>query len=204
MNKVSKIMKDLLAMPYSKNMYGSASHEDAIEHVFISYGFTQNPARISKNERDEALEGSDIAVLKNGEYLSQPCGENDSPDFILKYNNKLYFIEAKSSKTTSPTFNGGLPKEEYIYVFSSSKYNETTLFRGKDIVIDAKREMLNELVSELDEVVKKFQALSEWDNDPRGFNFYMRAMYTQSGKGKLNYFTHPDRFQFEQNVLEGV
>lgn len=198
------IINDLLDLPYTPNQYGQALHEDKIEEVFVSHGFTKNDMRIRTAVRDELLadEDADLDGLENGEYISQPCGENNSPDFIVKENNKLYFFEAKSSAGTFPTYNGGLPKERYIYVFSSGKTNETTVFFGGDVLEDTKRGLLNDLTEELWGIVKKYQALPEWDNDSRGFDFYMRAMYTQSGGNqKKNYFTHADRQEAEARVL---
>ena len=202
---MEKIVNELMAMPFTKNQYGKASHEDAIEQIFIQNNLVLNPMKISKSERDAALKGADIEGLKNSQYLAQPCGNNDSPDFIVKHNNKLYFFEAKSSSQPHPTFNGGLPKEQYIYVFSTKKYNETTIFLGKDAVNDIKRDLFGDLVDELRDVVKKYQSMDAWQDDDRGFDFYMRSMFIQSGgASKTDYFKHSDREQTEKNVLEWV
>ena len=199
---MKEVVQDLLELPYTANRYGEASHEDTIEQVFIAHGYTNNDMRVPVATRDEALEGADIEGLSNGEYISQPCGENNSPDFIVKSNDRLFFIEAKSSKSPTPTYNGGLPKEQYIYVFSSSQTNETTVFLGSDVVNETKRGLLNDLTDELWAVVRKYQDMPEWADDARGFDFYMRAMYTQSGGAiKKNYFTHEDRAKAEGRVL---
>jgi len=50
-------------------------------------------------------------------------------------------------------------------------------------------------------VLKTYQLDAGWNEDPRGFDFYMRAMYTQSGAGKKDYFTHSERKRCESNVL---
>jgi len=202
---MEKIVRELMDMPFTKNQYGKASHEDAIEQIFIQNNLVLNPMKISRAERDAALKGADIEGLKNSQYLSQPCGNNDSPDFIVKHNNKLYFFEAKSSSQTHPTFNGGLPKEQYIYVFSSKKYNDTTVFLGKDAVNEVKRDLFGDLVDELWGVVNKYQEMDAWQDDDRGFDFYMRSMFIQSGgASKTDYFKHADRKQTEKNVIEWV
>ena len=202
---MESIVKELMGMPFTKNQYGKASHEDEIEKVFIKHNLVLNPMRIKRVVRDAALKGADIPSLENGQYLSQPCGNNDSPDFIVKWKNKIYFFEAKSSSTSMPTFNGGLPKEQYIYVFSTKKYNKTTVFLGKDAVNEIKRNLFGDLVDELWGVVKKYQEIDAWQDDGRGFDFYMRSMFIQSGgASKTDYFKHADRKQAEENVLEWV
>jgi hypothetical protein len=110
-------------------------------------------------------------------------------------------IECKSSKNTYPTYNGGLPKKGVVYVFSSKRYDETTVFFAEDVVSDIKRELYSELVSQLNEVLIEYQENPIWKDDDRGFDFYIRNMYTQSGAGKKDYFSHSDRERCEQNVL---
>lgn len=182
---------------------GSDVHQYAVENLLQKNGFIQsvNVFSISHKERDDALISGCLDSLQNGEYISQPCGTQDSPDFIIKYNDKIFFIECKSSKGTKPTYNGGLPKKQYIYIFTSEKYNETTIFRGEDILSESKRQLLEKL--RLDEIalVEKYQSDPAW-NDSRGFDYYPRAMYTQSGTwDKTDYFKHIDRKMCEQNVL---
>ena len=66
-----------------------------------------------------------------------------------------------------------------------------------------KRKLYDQLLTKYDEVLNEMRQLPDWSDDTRGFDFYMRAMYTQSGGGvKTNYFTHQDRAMCEKNVLE--
>ena len=59
-----------------------------------------------------------------------------------------------------------------------------------------------QLVEDLNAVLKTYQMDDVWQDDERGFDFYVRNMYTQSGgKDKKDYFTHVDRNRCEQNVL---
>ena len=93
-----------------------------------------------------------------------------------------------------------MPKKGVVYIFSSKRYNETTVFFADDIVTDKKRKQLSNLVEELGSVVKIYQEDPEW-KDTRGFDFYIRNMYVQTGAGKKDYFKHQDRQLCEQNVL---
>ena len=99
-------------------------------------------------------------------------------------------------------YNGGLPKPGVVYVFSSQKYDSTTIYFADDIVTDEKRELYEALTTEYKKILTEFQSREGW-NDPRGFDFYMRAMYTQKGEAdKTDYFKHFDRTRCEQNVLD--
>ena len=87
-----------------------------------------------------------------------------------------------------------------VYIFSSKRYNETTIFFADDIVTDKKRNQLSNLVEELNTVLKSHQQDTDWQDD-RGFDFYIRNMYVQNGAGKKDYFKHNDRERCEGNVL---
>jgi hypothetical protein len=200
LSQIKLFFQKILLMNYPG---GSDTHQYHIESILNETGFKRSLSvfSISYKERDEALVTGNINFLQNSEYVSQPCGTQDSPDFIIKYNDKLYFIECKSSKGTKPTYNGGIPKKQYIYIFSSEKYNSTTIFRGEDILPDSKRELFENLRLEEIALVKKYQNNPNW-NDSRGFDYYPRAMYTQSGTwDKTDYFRHKDRKVCEENIL---
>ena len=93
-----------------------------------------------------------------------------------------------------------MPKEGVVYIFSSKRYNETTIFFADDIVHETKRDLYRGLLSRLNEVLVEYQQEPEWEDD-RGFDFYIRNMYVQNGAGKKDYFIHNDRERCEQNVL---
>lgn len=176
MSKMNNFFADCLALPYKPNSQDNPEHENQVEELLIKHGL---------------------------EYESQPNGIQNSPDFYVYNNGKRYSVECKSSKGHFPVYNGGLPKPDVIYIFSSKKYNETTVFNANDVVSDSKRKLYDELLEKFNTVLTEMRQLPEWSEDTRGFDFYMRAMYTQSGGGvKTNYFTHTDRAMCEQRVLE--
>ena len=139
-------------------------------------------------------------------YISQPNGIQNSPDFRIWYGAPSWEnhidVECKSSKQAKPMYNGGLPKLGVFYVFSSQKYDSTTIYLADDIIADKKRELYSQYLIEQDELLQKFRNLEDW-KDVRGFDFYNRAMYTQSGGAdKTDYFQHFDRARCEHNVLD--
>lgn len=171
---MKQFWQEVLLLPYKSNSQDNPHHENQVRELIEKYGY---------------------------EYEYQPNGSHQSPDFRVTLP-RVVDIECKSSNKTYPTYNGGLPKKGVVYIFSSSKYNETTIYFAEDVVSDRKRELYAQLVKDLKDVVKTYQLDEEWKDDDRGFDFYMRAMYTQSGKGKKDYFTHAKRAYCENRVLD--
>ena len=98
-----------------------------------------------------------------------------------------------------------------LYVFTSKKHNETTIFRGKDIISKEKRDRLlahHEAHRKIDEEFNKNEKNQE-DEHNRGFIFYTRAMYDQRSshlpKGISNdYFLHPQREEIEKKIINWI
>lgn len=174
-NKLNQFFIECLDLKYQGNSQDNPLHEKQVEDLLKKHNLT---------------------------YESQPNGIQNSPDFRVHYNGKTYDIECKSNKQAHPTYNGGLPKDGVIYIFSSKKYNETTVFFAEDVVKKSKRELFACLIAELNEVLKKYQAMPEWNEDARGFDFYIRNMFTQSGGWtRTDYFKHKERGFCEDRVV---
>ena len=172
---MKQFWKEVLLLPYKSNSQDNPFHEQQVEDLLIKHGFR---------------------------YIAQPNGTHNSPDFrVFLEDGKTVDIECKSSKQTYPTYNGGLPKEGVVYIFSSNRYNQTTIFFADDVVSTKKRQQFNNLTEELNAVLKLHQMNEEWQEDSRGFDFYIRNMYVQNGAGKKDYFKHFERQQCESNVL---
>ena len=172
---MKQFFRDVLTLGYKSNSQDNPLHEQQVEELLIKH---------------------------NINYVAQPNGIQNSPDFrVTLENGRTVDLECKSSRQTFPTYNGGLPKKGVVYIFSSAKYDETTVYFAEDVVSERKRELYNQLVDDLNAVLKTYQLDEDWQEDSRGFDFYMRAMYSQSGAGKKDYFTHSDRQLCESNVL---
>ena len=176
MKSMKSFWEEVLRLPFKTNSQDNPLHEQQVEELLIKYGI---------------------------KYKAQPNGIQNSPDFrVYLDDDKTVDIECKSSKQAYPTYNGGLPKEGTVYVFSSAKYNATTIYFSDDVVTKRKRELFACLIEELRAVLDKYQAMPEWKEDTRGFDFYIRNMFTHSGGWqRTNYFTHTDRNLCESNVL---
>lgn len=168
--------QEVLLLPYISNSQDNPHHEHKVRDLLDLFGY---------------------------QYVYQPNGTHKSPDFrVFLPNGKVVEIECKTCKDPQPVYNGGLPKEGVVYIFTSEKYNETTIFFAEDIIIQPKRKLYKNLIKDLKAVLKSYQLKEEWKNDPRGFDFYIRNMYIQKGgEAKTNYFKHADRKRCEQKVL---
>ena len=177
------------SLPYLAGGYQNSPQEKGIKKLLTKHKFVEKPKG---------------TTLKDGEYIYQPNGENASPDFYVQDNDKIYCLECKSTKNSAkPVFNGGMPDEEYIYIYCSGKYDQTTIFYGRDVVPPEVRKIYNKFIAKFKELVNECNdELNACKVNVRGFNYYCRNMFTQAGKKeKTNYFVHKDRSKCEQNVL---
>jgi len=211
-----QVFEQILKMPYYKNyaaasgkVHNEAKHEDAVADILCGNGFTEHRPPSAKpdkscvtvKQRDSWLEDPYSCDIPEGTYISQPCGKNNSPDFIVKSQGKAHFIECKSvsGKTKSPMYNSGVPKKGYIYVFCAAGPDETTIFFGEDVMPPEDYARLQELISEHRALDAKFNALLR---SPYGIEHYTRPMMKHVGG--VNYFTHSRRSELETRVLDSV
>jgi len=207
------IIKDILGMPYYRNyaacsgkVHNIANHESAVEDILINHGLSIIARKVTKAERDAWLAG-ETDDLEENTYISQPCGTHNSPDFIIKQCGKLYFVECKSVKKGGmPVYNSGLPKENYIYVFSSKKYDQTTVYLGRDVVEPGVRRILEDMEQKIKDLCyNATQKLREVVENTHGVSIYARSMFNHyGGKDKTDYFHNSRRRELEQNVLDFV
>ena len=170
---MNQFFQEVLGLPYKSNSQDNPLHENQVE---------------------------DLLIKHNLKYVAQPNGIQASPDFRVTLDNgKTVDIECKSSQQTYPTYNGGLPKRGVIYIFSSKRYNETTIFFAEDVVFDDTRQWLEETIDAVQETLDQRRKVKP--EDSRGLDYYVRNMFVQSGAGKKDYFKHNDRQLCEQNVL---
>lgn len=189
--KLSAVIKRILSeMEYcsnsGSNQEGKPEHEETIFLYLLDEGF------VEINNVDELLPG---------QFVYQPNGSQRAPDFLVNNKGNLEKIEAKTSKGVFPKYNSGLPKGDTIYVFSSGKYNKTTVFYGDKVVSNKKRKLFDELHDEINKLIHSYESKEEWKDD-RGFSLYHRKDYhQQGGKNYVDYFKHSKRQWCEQNVI---
>jgi len=221
MSQIIQALKDIKQLPYYKNeAAGSelgqkyARHEEAISRVLEANNFTRKilPST-SKLNRAKGIRWinypEECTSLDIGQFIEQPFGSQQSPDFVIKVSNDfILFLEAKSSKELFPTYNSCIPHQNYVYVFTSKKTNQTTLYKGERIVTLEQEKLLKEYIEESrkrDEEFNKRLMDVTVDTNHRGIQFYTRPMIIQKGgKEYVDYFTHSQREQAENGVFEWV
>lgn len=204
---------EMRGMPYyangaaeSGNVHGYSNHEAAIKATLERNGFvvTQKPNGSTKEACRSWVGDPQACPMEIGTFIEQPCGKQDSPDFLVRISQGYVIaLEAKSCKDQKPLYNSAGIKNDYIYIFCSKKHNATTFYWGRDIITPEQQETLSELFrlqKEIEEVQNKL--LNEQDTNGRGIFYYTRAMIGQHGGAeKTDYFTHNDRVRCEENVL---
>lgn len=217
-------MTSVIAMPYFKNEHARSGgavhgHEDAVALKLKDHGFVEesknNYPKLSKALlRKWAETGNDKKLkevagnMPNGSYITQPAGSQGFPDVLVRdFDGRFIAMECKSTQSSgTPMWNDSLPKPNSIYIMNSGKYNQTTVFMGRDVITQAQQDLMDEQEREIQLIVEKYASkLSAIDTFKRGFLQKSRRQHFQQGGGnKTNYFTHADRKKCEQNVLNFV
>jgi hypothetical protein len=151
-----------------------------------------------------------------GTFITQPCGSNSFPDFLIRdFDGRFILLEAKSGKkqegkdqkddatTGAPMWNDNLPKHGAIYVYSNEKNNKTTVALGEDVIDQEVIDLRAQYNRDQELVYQKYKKLTELaDKKNRGWELSSRPQNFQSGgMEKTDWFNHPDRLRCEQNVL---
>jgi hypothetical protein len=216
-------MVAILEMPYFKNetaKSGGATygHEAAVSERIKAAGFTEickstYPGLKKGLLKKWAETGNDTDLkivtqgMPAGSYILQPAGSQGFPDVLVKdfgTQDRFIAIECKSGKSgLTPMWNDNLPKPNTIYVLSSGKLNQTTVFLGKDVISEEEYKTQISFWKEQKELEAKYRAvMKKLDVFSRGWDIKGRPQNFQGGGGKkTNYFTHVDRKNCETNVL---
>jgi hypothetical protein len=204
------------------------THEDAVIQILRDSDFSEdtkeNYPKLSKGlVKKWAESGNDellvpvLEEMKKGSFIPQPSGSHGMPDLLIKdFTGQLYGWECKSGKNgTCPMWNDNLPKQNITYILMSGKRKESTVFLGKDVILDKADKFWANAGKEADAFYKmkekEFIALGldkynrGWQQKCRKQHFQSQGGRTPRGKTKIekvNYFNHADRKQCEQNALE--
>ena len=153
-NKEQLLMKKILNELSSLDYHTGKKLEKAVEKVFKS---------------------------NNLKYKPQPNGQQKYPDFHVWVGHKMFAVECKSSKSKKITWNQGWPKDNSLYVFSTSskKCRGTYLFMGQDHwPSDVKDYYLKEVLVRVkaDQATQNKIAREKFGDD-LPFTYYCREMW---------------------------
>ena len=153
-NKNQLLMKKVLDEILSLDYHGGKKLEKAVE---------------------ETLKANNI------KYKSQPNGSQRFPDFHVWFGDKKFNIECKSSKGKKITWNQSYPRDNSVYIFSTSskKCRGTYLFLGHNHwPSDVRDYYLNEVLSKVKAAqdVHNEKAKDKFGDD-LPFTYYCREMW---------------------------
>lgn len=223
--QLHRAFNEILEMPYFENERARSGktingHEDAIAVRFTDHGFehlandeypTLGKTLVhawAKTNHDPDFLREEFGSMPLGSFIEQPAGTQSFPDFLLRdFNDSFLAIEAKSGRDgRCPMWNDNMPKHGAIYILSSGKLDETTVFLGEDVISHAVYDIKAQQEEEINSIVRKYNKLMESaDSHNRGWVAKSRRQHFQAGgMDRTNYFTHKDRSKCEQNVLDRV
>ena len=211
MSKYKRICEDLQAMPYTNNT--NSAHEKTVQEVFERAGLTEFSEeefkQLARKEglgvkalRNKWLRDPESCSLPEGTFVCQPCGSQDSPDFIVNLNRSALFFECKSvaGKKKKPKYNGGYPRPGYIYIFCAEEPNQTMLYRAEDIVTPNDYEHYQAWRHEINKITTKY---NENFKGRGNLSPVIASARADTGQlGTVNYFEHRDEMFL--GVLNGV
>lgn len=191
MSKLEKCLKEAIATGHISN--ASRGHEQWFEDLLKKHGFKQTSVE------DVGLTNQDVRdqVTSNDNklfFIAEPLGSQNTPDFLVSdEEGNLIYIELKSSKGEKITWNGGYPKDNFIYLFSTGKHKAQTVFLGSDSWPSEDKKLLMEHAAKLKELTDKFN--KELGGDQ---SYYTRNMFNDNTK----YYSREGREQYEQTVFD--
>tara|TARA_B110000208_G_C11776672_1_gene432270 strand:- start:1441 stop:2139 length:699 start_codon:yes stop_codon:yes gene_type:complete len=186
--KFAKILKDVKKIKDFKN---GLEHEQAVKIVLDKHLNSEIDNPLSGNGNSSCnkiiIHCKENNKLKSGEYIYQPCGSQNHPDFLIRLGDEYIQLECKSSKGNKPMYNSGGIHQDSIYIFSSQKNWRNTYFFGEDVnpkkVYDYNKETEN-IVRKL--VKERNDLILEMDENEFKNCIYPRLALEQ--KGNIDYF----------------
>lgn len=183
-----------------------------------------NYYKLWKQIKDGVLQKNSIEVVKNPfknirkNYLFQPFGKQNYPDFLVFCDDFLIPIEIKYSTkitanldSTRPMWNSNLPKPNGLYIYGVSR-QDVTFFKGDDIISYKTRQILLDYWNKTDSFKEELNSNLKEQNNNFGFYPYNRKAYEnkkdfstfvdENGNKKIESFFGKNRNIREQNVLQ--
>ena len=129
-------------------------------------------------------------------FISEPLGSQNTPDFLVSdENGNLRYIELKSSKQDKITWNGGWPKDDFVYVFSTGKHNAQTIFMGNTCWSISNRQVLLDYAKEEKRRAQELNKKLE-----EGQSYYPRSMFNDNVK----YYGRDKRLDYTMAVFDFI
>ncbi len=193
MNRLAEVFKCVLDAPHISNT--SKAHEIWFGDLLHSKGFKEKTLKevgLTKTNVRQRASSSDETLW----FIPEPLGSQNTPDFLVSdENGNLRYIELKSSKQDKITWNGGYPKDDFIYVFSTEKHKGQTIFMGDTCWKGNNRQMLLDYAAQ---EKKRAQELNKKLEE--GQSYYPRSMFNDNVK----YYGRKNRWHYAGLVFDFI
>ena len=193
MNKLSITLQQAIKSTHKSNT--SKKHEKWFEKLLIKNGFlkkTLGEVGMLKHDVRIRVDKNESTLF----FIPEPLGSQNTPDFLVSdEEGNLFYIELKSSKQEKITWNGGWPKDNFIYLFSTEKHNSQTIFMGSDCWQSEDRTLLLEHAKKLKELTDTFNKSLKGKQ-----TYYTRNMFNDNEK----YYSRTGRKEYEKKVFDYV
>jgi len=221
-NNLRKAGEAILKMGYYKNQNARSGsynpgHEEAVAVVLEEHGFKRFTQKDFPHLKRSMLKRwwdsrfTDTAELEDvlntmpvSSFILQPGGSQSFPDLLIRDTNRRFVaLECKSGKGYHPMWNDSTAKHGAVYIMSSEKVNESTMFMGEDVITQDELDVISHYHKLFNDLKNQCQdAMSKVFSMKRGWYYSHRQQFFQIGGAEYtNYFTHKDRKMCEQNVL---
>jgi len=193
MNRLAEVFEGVLSAPHISNV--SKAHEIWFGDLLHSKGFNEKTLKevglVTKDVKDR-ISKSDQTLW----FIPEPLGSQNTPDFLVSdENGNLRYIELKSSKQDKITWNGGYPKDNFIYVFSTERHKAQTIFMGDTCWAGKNKQILLEYAKEEKKRAKELNKLLE-----TGQSYYPRSMFNDNVK----YYGRDNRWHYAGLVFDFI
>ena len=193
MRKLVNTLQKVIKSKHQSNT--SKGHEKWFEKLLINDGFskkTLEDVQMSKLDVRNMVDKNKSTLF----FIPEPLGSQNTPDFLVgDEEGNLFYIELKSSKEEKITWNGGYPKDNFIYIFSTEKHDSQTIFMGSDCWNLEDRDLLLKHAETLKNLTDSFNKSLKGNQ-----TYYTRNMYNDNEK----YYSRDGREEYEKKVLDYV
>lgn len=195
--KLQNFLKEVLIQKHISNAKGH--HEKNIERLLRKHKFKKTTLEKCGLKKAEIRNTEVTKKIKPCSFVSQPCGSQSFPDFIVSdETGKVFYIECKSSQQDKITWNSGKPKAAGIYIVSSGRHDAQTIVKGDHFWTEEETSLLAECFQKMKVIQKEYGSLLKQMNSK--LSPYCREMHNDSQK----VYGHSDRLSRVKAVFDYV
>lgn len=196
-SKISTILASAKKIPYcNTGKLFEQSFKDMLES--LDYNEIEKPNNVPTGKRH--------LILKTGQFMHEPNGSQQAPDFVVNVDGVFQAFELKNSKSGNPMWNCGIPQENYFYIingqakeeYKSIGYTDTTFRVGKDFCSERDRKT----IPQANKLIKGYadEVYNLYGIENRSIYIRVNQDYDVNEKGSL--VNSDKRFEMEKSAID--